>query len=333
MRAVCLVAMIVACAMPSRAIWAHHSFAAHFLMDEFEEAEGRVTDIEWTNPHAFIHIEDAAGESWKIELGPVNLLARLGIGRDMIGVGDTIRARGNPGRREASALWTTNILLADGTELVVGPRAEPYWTGDAVGDTSQFLETAATGAVGQKSLFRIWTPPITSFPRPVGEPPLTARGVEAQAAYGIDNQIVGDCENIGMPFAMMSPYPIELVDRGDDILIRGEYNDLERVVHKRELPGQPPPSPLGYSRARYEGDDLVVETDRIDFHSYGDQGPAQSAQSHVTERFSLSDDGRAMTYEVLIEDPVMLSATWQWAGRFVLREDAELKPWNCGQEI
>jgi len=316
-----------------RAGLAHHSFAAHFLMDTFEEAEGRVTDIEWTNPHAFIHIEDASGERWEIELGPVNLLTRLGIERDMIAVGDTIRARGNPGRRDARSLWTSNILLADRTELVVGPRAEPYWTGEAVGDASLFLEPVTAGDVGERTFFRIWTPPITAFPRPAGDPPLSARGLEAQAGYGIDTQAIGDCEDVGMPFAMMSPYPIELVDRGDDIVIRSEYNDLERVVHERALPQPPLPSPLGYSRARFDGDDLVIETDRIDFHSYGDQGPAQSAQSRVTERFTLSADGTELAYEILIDDPVMLSAQWRWAGRFVVRDDAELKPWNCGQDI
>ena len=333
MKAISRTAVIFSSSMLPCPVLAHHSFAAHFQMDTFEEAEGRVTDIEWTNPHAFIHIEDAAGERWEIELGPVNLLTRLGIDRDMISVGETIRARGNPGRQNAKALWTSNILLADSTELVVGPRAEPYWTDEVVGDTSQFLDEGPGGAVSERSFYRIWTPPITAFPRPEEDPPLTARGIEAQSAYGIDRQVIGDCEKLGMPFAMMSPYPIELVDRGDDILIRSEYNDLERIVHKQELQSAPLPSPLGYSRARVERDDLIVETDRIDFHSYGDQGPAQSAQSHVTERFTLSEDGREMAYEILIEDPVMLSAPWRWAGRFVLREGAELKSWNCGEEL
>lgn len=333
MRTISWTIAIFSCSMLPRAALTHHSFAAHFLMDTFEEAEGRVTDVEWTNPHAFIHLEDAAGERWEIELGPVNLLTRLGIERDMISIGETIRARGNPGRQDARLLWTSNILLADSTELVVGPRAEPYWTGEVVGDTSVFDGEASAGAVEERSFYRIWTPPITSFPRPAEDPSLTARGIEAQAAYGIDNQAIGDCENVGMPFAMMSPYPIELVDRGDDILVRSEYNDLERIVHKRELQSEPEPSPLGYSRARIEGDDLIIETDRIDFHSYGDQGPAQSAQSRVIERFTLSADGREMAYEILIDDAVMLSAPWRWAGRFVLREDAELKPWNCGEEL
>jgi hypothetical protein len=33
-----------------------------------------------------------------------------------------------------------------------------------------------------------------------------------------------------MPFAMVSPYPIELVDRGDRVVIRTEAYDLERTA-------------------------------------------------------------------------------------------------------
>ena len=325
-------AMLVSASILPLAASAHHSFAAHFLMDTFVEAEGRVTEVQWTNPHAFIRIEDANGDAWEFELGPVNLLTRLGIEREMIPIGETIRARGNPGRRDSQILWTENILLAGTTELVVGPRAQPYWTGNAVGDASAFFAETAAGAAESRSFFRIWTPPLTSFPRPAEDPPLTERGIEAAAAYGIDNQAIGDCEEVGMPFAMMSPYPIEFVDRGDRVLMRSEYNDLERVIHKRPLPTQPAPAPLGYSLVRFDGDDMIVETYSIDFHSYGDQGPAQSNQSHVTERFTLSADGSELTYEVSVEDPVMLSRPWRWAGRYVYRDDAELKPWNCGEE-
>jgi hypothetical protein len=31
-----------------------------------------------------------------------------------------------------------------------------------------------------------------------------------------------------------------------------------------------------------------------------------------------------------VTDPVMLAEPWVWGGAFVLREDAELRAWNCG---
>lgn len=310
---------------------AHHSFAAHFKMDTFAEVEGRVTRVQWANPHTMIYLEDTGGEAWAIEAGPINLLSRMGIEPDTIGVGDTIRARGNPGRRDPHSLWVSNILLADRTEILAAPGAEPYWESKTVGDSTAFYEAGvlALPEGGRRSFFRIWTPLLQQFPRPRGDAELTAAGEAAQARYGIDKQVVADCEVPGMPFAMMSPYPIELVDDGERIVIRGEAYDLERVAYLEPLATPPEPSREGYSLARFDGDSLIIETSRIDYHSYGDLGPAQSDRSHVVERFTLSDDGTRLDYEITVTDPVMLAEPWLWGGSFIYRENAEIKPWNC----
>src|SRR5690606_17663916 len=152
---------------------------------------------------------------------------------------------------------------------------------------------------------------------------LTDAGRRAQARYESGQQVVTDCEVPGMPFAMMSPYPIELVDQGDRILLRGEAYDLTRTIYM----GTPPAggsTPLGTSRGRFDGNELVVETDRIDYHSYGDLGPAQSNQSKVVERFELSADGLTLDYEITVTDPVMLAEPWTWGGQFGVREGAEI---------
>jgi hypothetical protein len=49
---------------------AHHSFAAHFEMDRFAEVEGRITAIEWINPHVLIYVEAPPGTSGKSRPGP-----------------------------------------------------------------------------------------------------------------------------------------------------------------------------------------------------------------------------------------------------------------------
>ena len=313
---------------------AHHSFASFFQMDTYAEVEGRVTRVNWVNPHILIYIEDDDGNEWEIEAGPVNLLSRMGIERSFIRVGDTIRARGNPGRRNSRALWVENILLSDNTELLANPAAQPYWESDAVGDASSFFVAGdlALAPGADPSLFRVWTPLISGMPRPAGAASLTAEGERAQAVYDIGNPMVGDCEVPGMPFAMMSPYPIELVDAGDRILLRGEAYDLERIIHLDASAAEPGATPLGYSVGRFEGGELIVETDRIDYHSYGDLGPAQSPQSRVLERFVLAPDGLGLSYEVTVTDPVMLAAPWRWAGAFIYRPDAARQPWRCGVE-
>ena len=322
------------CALLSASAAAHHSFAAVFQMDTVAEIEGRVTAVSWVNPHIKLQVAASDGESWEAELGPVNLLSRMGIEKTMIEVGATIRVRGNPGRRNARTLWVSNILLPNGTELLAAPGAQPHWGSTTVGDATEFFVAGELElpAGGERSFFRVWTPLISAFPRPRGPATLTERGRQAQARYESGEQIVADCEVPGMPFAMVSPYPIEIVNEGNRLRIRGEAYDLARVASLESPPRQTGSSPLGTSVARLSADELLIETSGIDYHSYGDLGPAQSDQAHVVERFKLSPDGLTLDYEVTITDPIMLAAPWAWGGSFIYREGAELRPWSCGAD-
>jgi hypothetical protein len=313
---------------------AHHSFAAVFEMDKVTEIEGRVAKVNWVNPHITIDVVASDGQSWEAELGPVNLLTRMGIEKNMLELGSTVKVRGNPGRRDAHALWVSNILLQDGTELLAAPGATQHWTGKTVGDATDFFVAGdlklPPGA--QRSFFRVWSPLIANFPRPRGTPALTAEGQRAQARYETGEQAVGDCEVPGMPYAMMSPYPIEIVNQGDKLLIRGEAYDLSRTVYLQAPATPPNPSPLGLSVGRFAGDELIVETTRIDYHSYGDFGPAQSNRSSVVERFKLAADGLNLAYDITVSDPIMLNEPWAWGGAFLYRDGAEIKPWSCGAD-
>ena len=321
------------CALAEGAATAHHSFAAVFQMDKVTEIEGRVTEVHWVNPHITIEVAASDGQSWEVEAGPVNLLTRMGIEKSMIEVGSTIRVRGNPGRRDARALWVSNILLANGTELLAAPGAQAYWGSKTVGDATDFFVAGDLKLPdgSARSFFRVWSPLISAFPRPRGAPPLTDEGRRAQARYETGEQAVGDCEVPGMPYAMMSPYPIEIVNRGERLTIRGEAYDLSRDVYLSPMSPRAA-APLGLSVGRISGDELVIETSGIDYHSYGDLGPAQSNRSHVVERFKLSPDGTKLDYEITVTDPVMLTGPWLWGGSFVYREGAEIKPWSCGAD-
>jgi hypothetical protein len=324
---------VLATALSAPAV-AHHSFAAVFEMDRTIEIEGRVAKVNWINPHITIDVVGNDGQDWEAELGPVNLLTRMGIDKTMLEVGSTIRVRGNPGRRDGRALWVSNILLSNGTELLAAPGATQHWTGKIVGDATDFFVAGELKlpAGAQRSFFRVWSPLIANFPRPRGTPALTAEGQRAQARYETGEQAVGDCEVPGMPYAMMSPYPIEIVNQGDRLLIRGEAYDLSRTVYLQPPTAPPGPTPLGLSVGRFVGDELIVETTHIDYHSYGDLGPAQSNRSNVVERFKLSADGLNLGYDITVTDPVILTGPWAWGGAFLYRDGAEIKPWSCGAE-
>jgi len=100
---------------------AHHSFA---MFDQSQKVtlKGTVKEFQWTNPHAFIHLEvpgAAAAEVWEIELNSPNNLKRQGWKSSSLKVGDQVTLQTYP-LRDMSAhkggLFVT-LTLADGTVL------------------------------------------------------------------------------------------------------------------------------------------------------------------------------------------------------------------------
>ncbi len=77
---------------------AHHAFAAEFDGNKPVNLQGKVTRVEWINPHTWIHImvknADGTSTEWMIEGGTPNTLLRRGITRDSIAIGTDLVVRG-----------------------------------------------------------------------------------------------------------------------------------------------------------------------------------------------------------------------------------------------
>ena len=60
---------------------AHHAFSAEFDATKPVRLRGKITKMEWINPHAWMHIdvpqEDGTVEKWMVEAGPPGALVRL----------------------------------------------------------------------------------------------------------------------------------------------------------------------------------------------------------------------------------------------------------------
>ncbi len=115
---VLLAAVILGICVP---VNAHHSFAAVFDVNSSIAVSGRVTKVEWMNPHAWIYIDvkddDGGSENWAFELGSPNGLMRRGWTRKSVQVGDTISVAGYRARDGSLRGNLKSIVLADGTEL------------------------------------------------------------------------------------------------------------------------------------------------------------------------------------------------------------------------
>ncbi|MCX2981611.1 hypothetical protein EYC98_12130 [Halieaceae bacterium IMCC14734] len=94
---------VIALALPLALIvsWravAHHAFSAEFDKEAPVTLKGKVTKIEWINPHAWIHLAaeqpDGTTVAWMVEGGTPNTLLRAGINRNSLPIGSEINVRG-----------------------------------------------------------------------------------------------------------------------------------------------------------------------------------------------------------------------------------------------
>jgi Family of unknown function (DUF6152) len=117
-------ATLASAALPALA---HHSFA---MFDQTRQVtlKGKVVEFQWTNPHAFIHVEVPAAsggnETWDIELNSPNNLKRQGWKSTSVKPGDKVTLLANPLRDTAlkGGLFIS-LTLADGTLLGEATRA------------------------------------------------------------------------------------------------------------------------------------------------------------------------------------------------------------------
>jgi len=109
----------------------HHSFAAVFDINRPIEFDGTVTRLEWTNPHAWIHIdvEDADGnvQSWSVELLGINTLLKQGWTPGALKLGDAINVKGF-GARDGSTAANASVvtMLSTGERFWVSVSREDY---------------------------------------------------------------------------------------------------------------------------------------------------------------------------------------------------------------
>ena len=105
---------------------AHHSFAAEFDINKPVTLVGKVTKLEWTNPHAFLYIDVQDPQTgmvtnWEIEMGSPNGLTRLGWTRTALKPGEDVTVEGSLGRHKPNLANARSVVMtATGRKLGAG---------------------------------------------------------------------------------------------------------------------------------------------------------------------------------------------------------------------
>ena len=157
----------------------------------------------------------------------------------------------------------------------------------------------------------------------------------AKKKENFENRLTADpeikCYLPGVPRATYMPYPFQIVQTPQFILMAYEYAGAARTIYMDKAPPNPVDSWMGHSVGHWEGDTLVVDVTRLNDQTWFDRvGNFHSDALHVVERYTpLSAD--ALTYEVTIEDLKVFSRPWKMSMPLYRRLDknAQLMEFKC----
>jgi hypothetical protein len=318
---------------------AHHSQAGIFESRKTIEISGVVKSVSWRNPHGqiLLVVTDEKGREtvWDAETASISILRNRGVDGSSIRVGDRITIAGSPSMRNRPEILARSVLLPNGSEFTFGSD-KPYFAagkaGRVVGAAKIAVDVAAAKAKAD-GLFRVWSTIMSdpaAFPMFKGGYPLTAAGKAGLAKWNPRNNILLKCGTKGTPLIMISPLPMEFSRAGDTIVMRLEEYDTVRTIHMNPQAVAPAAHTLyGFSRGRWEGRTLVVETDHIAAGYFDHEGTPQSDQITTVERFIPNADYSRLDYRLTTTDPVNFTRPFELTRYFVWKPENRVHPYEC----
>ena len=311
-------------------VMAHHSAAA-FDTQKQVTVTGTVTQYRFANPHVYLTIQvrkdDGSINTMEVEAGAASVLNALGFSASSVKIGEIVTITGNPGRREPDKLLLGRELFkTDGVYVPLNISSKSAYQAK-INATASSIEGTWFSTMGSFGGYmgaaRKWA--LTD----------AAKAVAAKVASPLETT-QKDCVPIGVPAVMFYPVANTIEVQKDRVNIKVDWMDTDRVVY---LDGRahPPASQTflhGHSVGRWDGKTLVVETTNFREHPMGTSTNVPgSTQKKVTERFTLSEDGKGLQYSGTVEDPLYLASPGTWSGRLEYRPGMPHSNQKCDVEI
>jgi hypothetical protein len=249
--------------------------------------------------------------------------------------GDRVTISGAPSSRGRNEILARSMLLSSGYEFTFG-GAQAYFaegkSGRIVGRAAIEGDVAAATAKAD-GLFRVWSTNMSdpaAFPMFKGGYPLTAAGRAGLAQWNPRDNSLLKCGTKGTPLIMISPLPMEFVRDGDTIVLKLEEYDTVRTIHMNPNAAVPAEHTLlGFSRGRFEGTTLVVETDHIAPGYFDHEGTPMSDGIKVVERFKPNADYTRIDYTLTTTDPVNFERPFDLTRYYVWKPENTVHPYEC----
>jgi len=137
------------------------------------------------------------------------------------------------------------------------------------------------------------------------------------------------CLPEGMPTLMAALFPIQIIHDDKQVVVLGEYlQQVRRILLNEAMPPKEKLDPKyqGHSRGHWEGDTLVVETQRVrtDVTFYD---VPHGADMKITERIRLRGPDH-LEDQVVIEDPQVLNTPYRFTFDYK-RSDYAIQEYVC----
>jgi hypothetical protein len=121
------------------------------------------------------------------------------------------------------------------------------------------------------------------------------------------------CWMPGVPRSMYMPYPFQVVQTPETVLITHEFNGTTRLVRMNWPEATPVDNTffMGWSRGSWEGDTLVIDVTGLNGNNWLDRaGNFYSDAVHVVERLTAASPYH-LWYEATIDDAKVFSRPWK----------------------
>ena len=127
------------------------------------------------------------------------------------------------------------------------------------------------------------------------------------------------------------PFPVEIIVQEKQVTFLYEYGRQVRRVFldRNDFSVDYPDSLMGYSIGRWEGEALIVETQKLlpGWTFMEGIGP-YSDKIKVTEKYSLNDSGDVLTVVRTYDDPVYYTEPWSWTNKYGPSQ-WDIFPYDC----
>jgi hypothetical protein len=141
------------------------------------------------------------------------------------------------------------------------------------------------------------------------------------------------CIPPGIPRTMFQPFPWEIVQARDRVIMIFEYQSLVRQIFTdgRAHPKDLDPTYMGHAIGKFEGDALVVDTIGFNDKTWLDpMGLPHSDALHVVERLRRVDHD-TLVDEYTIDDPKAYTKPWTTQRTFKLKPDWQIQEYVCAE--